>query len=49
MPEDQTIPPRQPNTPRTILKRLWYWAIDHSDYSIPLLTFVAGWLMGKLI
>ena len=33
MPEDQTIPPRQPNTPRTFLKWLWDWGHVHTFLS----------------
>lgn len=49
MSDDQTLPPRQPNTPRTWLRRAWEWAKANRDYSIPLACLVIGAVIGKLL
>ena len=45
---NDTLPPRQPNTPGTFLLRAWDWALAHRDYSVPLVAFAVGWLLGRL-
>lgn len=46
---ESTLPPRQPNTPRVWLKRLLDAALDHLAITIPVLTFIAGLLLGRLL
>ena len=46
MPDD-TLPPRQPNTPRTLLKRLWALAQAHPDRAVGLLLILAAFILGR--
>ena len=34
---------------RTRLLRAWAFAVSHRDYTIPLGTFLLGWLIGKVL
>jgi hypothetical protein len=34
---------------RTRLLRAWAWAVANRDYSIPLVAFVVGAILGKLL
>lgn len=46
MNNDETLPPntpREPNTPRTWLKKLWAFILSHPDWAI---VFIFGFLLG---
>lgn len=47
---DDTLPPRQPNTPRTFLKRAMRYAKDHPDkvllWGAVAGAFLLGWALG---
>lgn len=49
MSEDDTLPPRKPNTLRTWLPRIWAWCVANRDYSIPFAAFVLGAVLGKVV
>ena len=43
------IPAKEPNTPRTFLTRLLTWSETHTQVSIPVVTFIAGFVLGKVL
>ena len=47
--EDQTLPPRQPNTLRTWLPRIWAWLTEHKSISIPAGAFIIGLIVGRVL
>ena len=47
MSDDPTLPPRQPNTIRTFLKRGWALAQTHPDKAIALALIVAAFVLGR--
>jgi len=44
---DDTLPPRQPNTPRVLLKRLWALAQAHPDKAIAGLLILSAFILGR--
>ena len=46
MDPNATLPPRQPNTPRTFLLRAKAWCEAHPDW---LLAFVIGFIAGAIL
>ena len=49
MNDEDTVPPRQPNTPRVLLPRALAWLTSHPNISIPVAAFVVGAILGALV
>lgn len=50
MPNDEeTLPPRQPNTPRVWLPRIGAWLAENKGFTIPVGCFLLGAVMGALV
>ena len=48
MSEDQTLPPRQPNSPRVWLRRAWGWLLAHPIVAAALGGLAAGLLLPQV-
>lgn len=46
---EDTQPPRQPNTPRTYLKKLWEWLKANPIYAAAIGGFLAGLILPKIV
>lgn len=44
---ETTLPPRQPNTPRTWLRRAWAAVLAHPDRAIIAAAIIAAFLLGR--
>ena len=49
MSDEPTLPPRQPNTFRTWLPRIWAWLLANPIWFAAGAGFLAGWLLPKLL
>lgn len=49
MSEEETVPPRQPNTFRTWLPRIWKWLIEHPVWFAGGAGLLAGYLLPKIV
>ena len=53
MSNEDTVPPRQPNTPRNLFLRglAWAkaWAVGHPEHALRGVVFLAGVLIGKFL
>ena len=49
MSDDDTLPPRKPNTLRTWLPRIGAWLAENKDYTIPAGTFLLGIVVGWVL
>ena len=46
---DPTLPPRQPNTPRVLLRRAWAWCRAHPEHALRGAIFAAGVVLGAVL
>ena len=46
---DDTLPPRQPNTPRVLLRRLWAWYLALPEWPRVACDVAVGMAIGKFL
>ena len=49
MSDDPTLPPRQPNTPRVLLRRAWAWLMGNPIIAAILGGLLTGSILGKIL